>query len=50
MGKISGRIDGQTYVITDAQGGILLQVPLSEVTDKLRKSVARNKWPAIPEI
>lgn len=50
MGKITGRVDGGTYVIFDPNGGIILQVPLSEVTDKLRKSVIRNKWPAIPEI
>lgn len=49
MGRISGKLDGDSYVVTDPNGGILLQVPLSEVTPKLIATIARNKWPAIPE-
>lgn len=50
MRKITGQLDGETYVIRDADGGILRQVPLSQVDAKLRAAISRNGWQSIPEM
>jgi hypothetical protein len=41
--RVMGRINGDTYELV--QNGVVKQaIPLSQVDDKLRAAIRRNKW------